>query len=141
MHITEYLAKYKGDQVLATQEFVNQFGLDPTAILTSKSREKQKRSYTDEGVKFAEANEDIMDRYKDVAYYLYPDNPLDEFNFQAWSDAFANRDRVDLTEEEYITAIRQGQGRLAYEYQRRLLFESGYYTNMSAEAKYDAYAN
>ena len=132
------LAKYKGDQVLATQEFVNQFGLDPTAILTSKSREKQKRSYTDEGVKFAEANEDIMDRYKDVAYYLYPDNPLDEFNFQAWSDAFANRDRVDLTEEEYITAIRQGQGRLAYEYQRRLLFESGYYTNMSAEAKYDA---
>ena len=132
------LAKYDGDQVLATQEFVNQFGLDPTAILTSKSREVKKRSYTDEGVKFAEANEDIMDRYKDVAYYLYPDNPLDEFNFQAWSDAFANRDRVDLTEEEYITAIRQGQGRLAYEYQRRLLFESGYYTNMSAEAKYDA---
>jgi hypothetical protein len=132
------LAKYKGDQVLATQEFVNQFGLDPTAILTSKSREKKKRSYTDEGVKFAEANEDIMNRYKDVGYYLYPDNPLDEFNFQAWADAFANRDRVDLTEEEYITAIRQGQGRLAYEYQRRLLFESGYYTNMSAEAKYDA---
>ena len=131
------LAKYKGDQVLATQEFVNQFGLDPTAILTSKSREIKKRSYTDEGVLFTETNKDILERYPDVGYYLYPDNPMDEFNFQAWSDAFAERDRVDLTDEEYITAIRQGQGRLAYEYQRRLLFESGYYSNISPEAKYD----
>ena len=39
--------------------FANQFGLDPTAILTSKS-EVKKRSYTDEGVKFTEANQDIL---------------------------------------------------------------------------------
>ena len=30
---------FEGDQVLATKEFVNQFGLDPTALLVSKSKE------------------------------------------------------------------------------------------------------
>jgi len=131
------LSKYKGDQVLATKEFVNQFGLDPTALLVSKSKEITKRSYTDEGVKFKRLNEDFMGIYPDTAYYLFPDNPLDEFNFVAWAESFANRDRVDLTDDEYITAVRQAQGRLAYEYQRRLLFDSGVHNNLSPARKYE----
>jgi uncharacterized protein YlxW (UPF0749 family) len=131
------LSKYRGDQVLATKEFVNQFGLDPTALLVSKSKEITKRSYTDEGVKFKRLNEDFMGIYPDTAYYLFPDNPLDEFNFVAWAESFANRDRVDLTDDEYITAVRQAQGRLAYEYQRRLLFDSGVHNNLSPARKYE----
>lgn len=131
------LSKYGGDQVLATKEFVNQFGLDPTALLVSKSKEIKKRSYTDEGVKFGRDNEEILNIYPDVGYYLFPDNPLDEFSFVAWADSFADRDRVDLSEDEYVTAVRQAQGRLAYEYQRRLLFESGAHRNLTPERKYE----
>ena len=130
------LAKYRGDQIKATTEFVNQFGLDPTALLVSKSKEIKKRSYTDEGTRFYQDNEEFMDTYPDVGYFLFPDNPLDEFNFVAWADSFAERDRVDLSEDEYITAVRQSQGRLAYEYQRRLLFDSGIHNNISGERKY-----
>ncbi len=130
------LAKYRGDQIKATTEFVNQFGLDPTALLVSKSKEIKKRSYTDEGTRFYQDNEEFMDTYPDVGYFLFPDNPLDEFNFVAWADSFAERDRVDLSEDEYITAVRQSQGRLAYEYQRRLLFDSGIHNNLSGERKY-----
>jgi len=78
-----------------------------------------------------------MGIYPDTAYYLFPDNPLDEFNFVAWAESFANRDRVDLTDDEYITAVRQAQGRLAYEYQRRLLFDSGVHNNLSPARKYE----
>jgi len=130
------LSKYRGDQIKATTEFVNQFGLDPTALLVSKSKEIKKRSYTDEGTRFYQDNEEFMDTYPDVGYFLFPDNPLDEFNFVAWADSFAERDRVDLSEDEYITAVRQSQGRLAYEYQRRLLFDSGIHNNLSGERKY-----
>jgi hypothetical protein len=130
------LAKYRGDQVKATAEFVNQFGLDPTALLTSKSKEITKRSYTDEGTKFFEDNKDFMEVYPDVGYFLFPDNPLDEFNFVAWADSFANRDRVDLSEDEFIQTIRQAQGRLAYEYQRRLLFDSGIHDGTPKERRY-----
>jgi hypothetical protein len=130
------LSKYRGDQIKATTEFVNQFGLDPTALLVSKSKEIKKRSYTEEGTRFYEDNKEFMDTYPDVGYFLFPDNPLDEFNFVAWADSFAERDRVDLSEEEYITAVRQSQGRLAYEYQRRLLFDSGIHNNLSGERKY-----
>jgi len=130
------LAKYRGDQVKATAEFVNQFGLDPTALLTSKSKEITKRSYTDEGTKFFEDNKDFMEVYPDVGYFLFPDNPLDEFNFVAWADSFANRDRVDLSEDEFIQTIRQAQGRLAYEYQRRLLFDSGIHNGTPKERRY-----
>ena len=130
------LSKYRGDQIKATTEFVNQFGLDPTALLVSKSKEIKKRSYTEEGTRFYEDNKEFMDTYPDVGYFLFPDNPLDEFNFVAWADSFAERDRVDLSEEEYITAVRQSQGRLAYEYQRRLLFDSGVHNNLSGERKY-----
>jgi hypothetical protein len=130
------LSKYRGDQIKATTEFVNQFGLDPTALLVSKSKEIKKRSYTEEGTRFYEDNKEFMDTYPDVGYFLFPDNPLDEFNFVAWADSFAERDRVDLSQEEYITAVRQSQGRLAYEYQRRLLFDSGIHNNLSGERKY-----
>ena len=71
-----------------------------------------------------------------VTIYV-PDNPLDEFNFQAWADSFAERDRIDLTEEEYITAIRNAQGRLAYEYQRRLLFDTPYANMFLAQNKFE----
>jgi len=131
------LAKYKGDQLAATTEFINQFGVEPSALLTSKSKEIQKRSYTEEGGRFSKQNDKLLSRYPNISYYIFPDNPLDEFNFNAWSDAFANRDRIDLSEDEYVSAIRNAQGRLAYEYQRRMLFDTPMYANVPSQQKFE----
>ena len=131
------LAKYGGDQLAATVEFVNQFGVDPTALLTSKSKEVRKRSYTEEGGRFTNANKDLLKRYPNIGYYMFPDNPLDEFDFNSWTESFAERDRIDLSEEEYVSAVRNGQGRLAYEYQRRLLFDTPMYANIPSSQKFE----
>jgi len=131
------LAKYKGDQLAATTEFVNQFGIDPTALLTSKSKEIQKRSYTEVGGRFTRENQEVLDRYPNIGYYIFPDNPLDEFDFTSWANAFAERDRVDIDEDEYVAAIRNAQGRLAYEYQRRLLFDTPAYANVPSKNKFE----
>ena len=131
------LAKYGGDQLAATVEFVNQFGVDPTALLTSKSKEVRKRSYTEEGGRFTNSNKDLLKRYPNIGYYMFPDNPLDEFDFNSWTESFAERDRIDLSEEEYVSAVRNGQGRLAYEYQRRLLFDTPMYANIPSSQKFE----
>ena len=131
------LSKYKGDQLAATTEFVNQFGIDPTALLTSKSKEVQKRSYTEVGGRFTRQNQEVLDRYPNIGYYIFPDNPLDEFDFNSWADSFAERDRIELSEDEYVSAIRNAQGRLAYEYQRRLLFDTPAYANVPSQNKFE----
>jgi len=131
------LAKYKGDQLAATTEFVNQFGIDPSALLTSKSKEITKRSYTEEGGRFTRSNSEVLQRYPNIGYYIFPDNPLDEFDFNSWSQSFADRDRVDLSEDEYVATIRNAQGRLAYEYQRRMLFDTPQFANVPSQQKFE----
>jgi len=126
----QMLAKANGDRVVAIAQFIKVFGFEPTSLLTSKSKSIRKTSFTDEGGFFKQENIDIFKQYPDVAYYMYPDSPLDEFNWQAWNKAFADGDRVDLSPEEYKQAVRQAQGSLAYEHARRVIMDGPMYANM-----------
>ncbi|MBO71688.1 MAG: hypothetical protein CL508_05170 [Actinobacteria bacterium] len=126
----QMLAKAKGDRVVAIAQFIKVFGFDPTALLTSKSKQIKKVSFTDEGGYFKQENEEIFKKYPDVAYYMYPDSPLDEFNWQAWNEAFSDGDRVDLTPEQYKQAVRQAQGSLAYEHARRVIMDGPMYASL-----------
>ena len=126
----QMLAKAGGDRVIAIAQFIKTFGFEPTALLTSKSKSIRKVSFTDEGGYFKQLNEDVFKKYPDVAYYMYPDSPLDEFNWQAWNKAFSDGDRVDLSPEEYKQAVRQAQGSLAYEHARRVIMDGPMFANL-----------
>ena len=51
-------------------------------------------------VSCSNSNKDLLKRYPNIGYYMFPDNPLDEFDFNSWTESFAERDRIDLSEEE-----------------------------------------
>jgi hypothetical protein len=129
----QFLAGADGDRV----QFIKVFGFDPTALLTSKSKRIRPSSYTVEGGYFYKQNKELMDRHPDVAYYMFPDSPLDEFDYQAWADAFTAGDRVDLTPEQFQQAVRQGQGSLAYENYRRMLFDGPMFTRVPLDKKFE----
>jgi hypothetical protein len=133
----QMLAKRDGDRVAAVSDFIKTFGFDPTALTTSKSRAIQPGTYTAEGGYFYKENKELMDRHPDVSYYLYPDSPLDEFDYQAWADSFTSGKRIDLTPEEFKRAVRQGQGSLAYENFRRLLIDTPYYRGVPLDKKFE----
>ena len=56
-------------KLAATQEFVNQFGFDPTALLTSKSKEV-KNVLIQMKVLSLQSKSRFIDRYPDVGYYI-----------------------------------------------------------------------
>ena len=78
-----------------------------------------------------------MDKHPDVAYYMFPDSPLDEFDYQARADAFTAGDRVDLTDVQYQQAIRQAQGSLAYENFRRMLMDGPMFSRVPLQKKFE----
>jgi len=133
----QFLAEYNGDRVQATGKFIKMFGFDPTALLTSKSKRIRPSSYTVEGGYFYKQNKELMDKHPDVAYYMFPDSPLDEFDYQAWADAFTSGDRVDLTDVQYKQAIRQAQGSLAYENFRRMLMDGPMFNRVPLNKKFE----
>ena len=133
----QMLAGRGGDRVTATADFIRTFGFDPTALLVSKSKKIQATSYTVEGGYFYKQNKEIMDRYPDISYYLFPDSPLGEFDYQAWADAFTEGKRVDLTDTQFKQAVRQAQGSLAYENARRLLLDTNVYASIPIDKKFE----
>lgn len=133
----QFLAEFNGDRVQATGKFIKMFGFDPTALLTSKSKRIRPSSYTVEGGYFYKQNKELMDKHPDVAYYMFPDSPLDEFDYQAWADAFTAGDRVDLTDVQYQQAIRQAQGSLAYENFRRMLMDGPMFSRVPLQKKFE----
>ena len=133
----QMLAGVDGDRVTATAEFIRTFGFDPSALLVSKSKKIQATAYTTEGGYFYKANKEIMDKYPDISYYLFPDSPLGEFDYQQWADAFTEGRRVDLTDVEFKRSIRQAQGSLAYENARRLLLDTNVYASVPMDKKFE----
>ena len=129
------LAKHNGDTLRATDEFLKKFGFNPTALTTSKSKEKIPTSYTEEGLYFYNANQELFDMYPNSAYWLFPDAPTDEFFLTAYTNSFItgareSRDLDEWYEDGYKTALFN----LAKENVRRNLYENPANT-MSASAR------
>ena len=119
------LARFDGDELRATDWFIKQFGFNPVALTTSKSRELVPTSYTEEGTFFAAANPEIFERHPNVAYWLFPDAPTDEFYLSAYTNTFITgarkaRNLDEWYEDGYKTALFN----LAKENLRRNLYEN-----------------
>ena len=126
------LARFDGDELRATDWFVKQFGFNPVALTTSKSKETIPTSYTEEGTFFAAANPELFERNPNTAYWLFPDAPTDEFYLTAYTNSFITgarkaRDLDEWYEDGYKTALFN----LAKENLRRNLYEN---PNMALDA-------
>ncbi len=121
-------AENKGDQVATVQEFSSLFGYDPTALLISKSKEITRTPYTVEGIDFANTDKETQyayEKYPNVAYYLTPDVPIDEFSYEAFINTFDEDNitgmvaRQDLTLKDWALLYNQVAGKFAIENLRR----------------------
>ena len=119
------LARFNGDELRATDWFIKQFGFNPVALTTSKSKEVTPTSYTEQGTYFAAANPEIFERYPNTAYWLFPDAPTDEFYLTAYTNTFITGARKARNLDEwYEDGYKTGLFNLAKENLRRTLYEN-----------------
>ena len=104
-----------GDQFKTTQEFINNYGIDPTGLLTGKSSQVFKRPVTVDGYKFYNNNKKLFDEYKSTAYFARPDESSDEFSYEAYLLSLQEKTRVPLNEEQWRYTRNNILGSIAWE--------------------------
>ena len=103
-----------GDDSEATAIFIERFGLDPVALVTSKSQSIRKRPMTVDGANWARENKELYEKFDNTAWYL---NPVDEseFSYDAYYNALINGDLQPRTPEEWLRAKNKLLGSVEYE--------------------------
>jgi hypothetical protein len=103
------------------------YGIDPS-WLQSKSTEVLPRSETEEGYRWQQNNRDLFEygAFPHSAYYAQPDNPLDEFYYEAYLRQFRDElggtpAREALTPEQQLQKRNDLLGNVLMETQRRAL--------------------
>ena len=123
-------AENNGDNVKTTQQFADMFGYDPTALLISKSKEIIRTPYTIDNIDYSRTNKTMQyayEKYTDVAYYLSPDIPIDEFSYKAFIESFDDDNisgytaRYDLGIDEWAALYNVVAGKFAMENFRRAI--------------------
>jgi hypothetical protein len=113
-----------GDDAATFDQFVAEFGLDPTAIVTAQTRQVFPRSVTAEGLAFKAENEQLFTEYPSTAYFAAPDPPDGEFDYGAYLDQLDEGSRVALTPEEWLMQRNRLAGEIAYQQARRSITDA-----------------
>jgi len=111
----DYKAANDGDDYEATARFIKEFGLDPTAMLTSKSKSVVARPQTVFAAQWARDNEDLYDDFNSTAFYLTPTDVDAEFSYDAYLNALDSGTLVPRTPDQWILAKNRLLGSIAYE--------------------------
>jgi hypothetical protein len=111
----DYKAAADGDDYGATQRFIQEFGVDPTAMLTSKSRSVVARPQTIFSSEWARKNKDLYDDFNSTAFYLTPTDVDNEFSYDAYLNALEEGTLAPRTPEQWILAKNRLLGSIAYE--------------------------
>tara|TARA_R100000030_G_scaffold45170_1_gene34112 strand:+ start:703 stop:5622 length:4920 start_codon:yes stop_codon:yes gene_type:complete len=111
----DYKAAADGDDYGATQRFIQEFGVDPTAMLTSKSRSVVARPQTVFSAEWAKDNKDLYDDFNSTAFYLTPTDVDNEFSYDAYLNALEEGTLAPRTPEQWILAKNRLLGSIAYE--------------------------
>ena len=113
--------KWDGDEARAYDEFSQRFGLDASLFSTHKTRSLVRRSVTPTGVEFQQRNPQVFERHPLSAYFIYPDDPLDEeFEMDGYVQQLRDKTRVQLTTPQWLTERNSFLGRVAYEHARQV---------------------
>ena len=111
----DYKAAADGDDYEATLRFVQEFGLDPTAMLTSKSRSVVARPQTVFSSEWARQNKNLYDEFGSTAFYLTPTDIDREFSYDAYLNALEEGTLAPRTPEQWVLAKNRLLGSVAYE--------------------------
>ena len=112
---------HQGDEQAAFTEFIQRFGLDPSIFTTHKTRSLVRRSVTETGTQFQARNKELFERFPLTAYFLYPDDVLDEtFEMDGYIQQLRDKTRVGLTTPQWLNERNDFLGRLAYEHARQM---------------------
>ena len=111
----DYKAAADGDDYGATQRFIQEFGVDPTAMLTSKSRSVVARPATVFSAEWARQNKDLYDDFNSTAFYLTPTDVDNEFSYDAYLNALEEGTLAPRTPEQWVLAKNRLLGSIAYE--------------------------
>lgn len=103
-----------GDDTEATRIFIERFGLDPVALITSKSQSIKKRPMTVDGANWARDNQELYEKYDLTAWYLSPEDNS-EFSYDAYYNALINGDLVPRNPEQWVRAKNKLLGAIEYE--------------------------
>ena len=95
----DYKSAAQGDDYEATQRFIQEFGLDPTAMLTSKSRSVVARPATVFSADWARENKDLYEDFNTTAFYLTPTDVDNEFSYDAYLNALSDGTLAPRTPE------------------------------------------
>ena len=111
----ERLEENNGDQFKTTQEFIQQYGIDPTSLFVGKSSQIYKRPVTVEGSKFYRDNKELFEEYKNTAYFVRPDDPTGEFSYESYLKSIEEKARQPLTLEQWRLVRNNILGAAAWE--------------------------
>ena len=111
----DYKAAADGDDYEATLRFVQEFGLDPTAMLTSKSRSVVARPQTVFSSEWARKNKDLYEDFSSTAFYLTPTDIDREFSYDAYLNALEEGTLAPRTPQQWVFAKNRLLGSIAYE--------------------------
>ena len=111
----DYKAAADGDDYGATQRFIQEFGVDPTAMLTSKSRSVVARPQTIFSSEWARKNKDLYEDFKSTAFYLTPTDVDNEFSYDAYLNALEEGTLAPRTPGQWVLAKNRLLGSIAYE--------------------------
>jgi hypothetical protein len=111
----ERLEQNNGDQFKTTEEFIQQYGIDPTSLFVGKSSQIYKRPVTIEGSKFYNDNKELFEEYKSTAYFVKPDDPTGEFSYEAYLNSIEEKARQPLTLEQWRLVKNNILGSMAWE--------------------------
>jgi len=120
------------DDALATQEFIQKYGVNPLPLTVSKTVSIEKRPTTAEGADWMKQNMDIYEKYPLVAWYLEPAPIYSEFSYDAYKKALLEGAREYRTPEQWAIAKNKLLGSTALEQYER---ETGIFGNNTAGAK------
>jgi len=120
------------DDALATEIFVDTYGLNPLPLTVAKTVTIEKRPTTIDGANWMKDNMELYDNYPLVAWYLEPPPSYAEFSFDAYKKALLEGTREYRTPEQFQIAKNKLLGSVALEqYERQI----GIIGNNTAPAK------
>ena len=120
------------DDALATQEFIEIYGINPLPLTVSKTISIEKYPTTIEGADWMKKNMEIYEKYPLVAWYLEPPPSYAEFSFDAYKKSLLEGARVYRTPEQWAIAKNKLLGSVALEQYERTINIVG---NNTAPAK------
>jgi hypothetical protein len=103
-----------GDYEAATKIFTDRYGFDPTATLVTASTDTGKNPTRQTSYEWKQDNPEVYKQFGRTAYYLHPDDPLEDFYTPAWNEQFSSGERVSKPVEDQLAEYQSRMGNLEY---------------------------